>query len=257
MRKYAALLLLLLTSFVAHSQTWEIGGSAGAAAYVGDLNTNNPFKPSGGFGGVFVKRNFDRYLGLRLNFVYGQISGADSTSHIEQFRQRNLSFTDQLKELSLILDFHFMSYIPDAGKNIYTPYVFLGAGITSYNPQAMLDGNRVDLRPLQTEGTAYGTKTLVIPFGAGFKYNIGGKWTLGAELGYRYANTDFLDDVSGIYRTFPTPNSNAARLADRSGEVGAGPAIIGSQRGDFKSKDLYGFFGLTISYTFVTSKCYY
>ncbi|RFZ90496.1 hypothetical protein D0C36_22190 [Mucilaginibacter conchicola] len=257
MPKYFTVLLLMLLSFTVRAQTWEVGGSVGASAYIGDLNTNNIFKPSGAYGGVFVKRNFDRYLGLRLNFIYGEIAADDSKSSIEQFRERNLSFSDQLKELSLTLDFNFMSYIPEAGKNKYTPYVFLGAGVTSYAPRTIYNYREVSLRNLKTEGTAYGTRTVVVPFGAGFKYNIGGKWTLGAELGYRYTNTDFLDDVSGVYKAFPTPNSASARLADRSREVGAGPAIVGSQRGDFNPKDFYGFFGLTLSYTFITSKCYY
>ncbi|MBL4678222.1 MAG: outer membrane beta-barrel protein [Mucilaginibacter sp.] len=257
MPKYFAVLFIVLLSLTARAQTWEVGGSVGASAYIGDLNTNNLFKPSGGYGGVFVKRNFDRYLGLRLNFVYGQISGDDSKSSIEQFRQRNLSFTDPLTELSLTLDFNFMSYIPDAGKNKYTPYVFLGLGGTSYAPRTMYNQQQISLRHLQTEGTPYGSTALVVPFGAGFKYNISGKWTLGAELGYRYTNTDFLDDVSGVYKAFADPNSESARFADRSGEVGAGPAIVGSQRGDFKPRDFYSYFGLTLSYTFVTSKCYY
>lgn len=258
MPKYFTLLLLCMLWLGASAQTWEIGGSVGGTGYIGDLNTNNYLKPGGGYGGVFIKRNFNPYLAIRLNYVYGQISGADSTSSVQQLRQRNLSFIDPLKELSMVLEFNFMSYVADAGKNKYTPYVFLGGGITGYAPRAWYNGQLFSLRYLQTEGVAYGSKTLVIPFGAGFKYNIGGKWTLGAELGYRYTNTDYLDDVSGVYKGVFT-NDTARRLADRSGEINGGVNIgtPGSQRGDLKLRDFYSFFGLTLSYTFVTSKCYY
>jgi hypothetical protein len=76
----------------------------------------------------------------------------------------------------------------------------------------MYQGSEVTLRDLRTEGqtSEYKKSTIVIPYGAGIKYNVGGKWTLGAELGYRYTRTDFLDDVSGYYApasALPTPLS--------------------------------------------------
>ncbi|MFD0792798.1 DUF6089 family protein [Mucilaginibacter litoreus] len=262
MPKYFTVIILLFITVNVQAQTWEVGGMLGAAGYIGDLNTNNPFKPSGPQGGLFVKYNFNRYLAARLNVAIGQISGADSTSNIQQFRERNLSFKDQLREVSLMAEFNFMSYIPDAGKNKYTPYVFLGGGISSFAPRAVYNGEVYGLRQLRTEGqgSEYAQTAIVIPFGAGFKYNIGGKWTLGAEVGYRLTNTDYLDDVSDKYAAVTNlPSELAIRLADRSGEVNGGINIgtPGTQRGDLKSKDLYWFAGLTLSFTFVTSKCYY
>lgn len=257
MPKYIAALFILFISLKVQAQTWEVGGSVGMAGYIGDLNINNPVKPSGGFAGLFVKRNFNRYLAAKLSYSFGQISGADSTSNIQQFRDRNLSFTTPLKELSLVAEFNFMSYIPDAGKNLYTPYIYAGGGITAFAPRAMLNGSPVGLRQLRTEGQAspYGKYTLVLPFGAGIKYNISGKWTLAADLGYRITRTDYLDDVSKNYADksqFTSPVAKA--LSDRSaGQINA----PGTQRGDYRPRDFYMFAGFTISYTFVTQQCYY
>ncbi len=258
---YAFCILLFISINVQAQQTWEIGGNIGAAGYIGDLNINNPIKPSGGQVGLFVKRNFNRYLGVKLNYTFAQISGADSTSGIQQFRDRNLSFTTPIKELSLMAEFNFMSYIPDAGKNKYTPYIYLGAGIASYAPRAMYKGNVVGLRPLKTEGqtSPYANTAIVVPFGAGFKYNFSGKWTVAADLGYRFTNTDYLDDVSKNYAAKGSFSNETARaLSDRSGEktnVYIGNA--GSQRGDYRQRDFYMFVGFTVSYTFVTQACYY
>lgn len=260
LKLYAALFLLVLTQTVHAQATWEIGGTVGGAGYIGDLNAS-PFKPSGGSGGIFIKRNFNGYLSARLNYQAGKIAGADSTSGSQQLRDRNLSFTDKLSELSLMAEFNFMKYIPDAGKNKYTPYIYLGIGTTSFDPHAIYNGNEVALRALRTEGQAseYKSSTIVIPYGAGIKYNIGGKWTVAAEVGYRYTRTDYLDDVSGVYAfhgQLPGPLSLA--LADRSGErTGTYIGSPGSQRGDARPKDIYAFFGFTLSYTFVTEKCYY
>ncbi|WP_162499769.1 type IX secretion system protein PorG [Mucilaginibacter terrigena] len=262
MPKFIAGFLLLFITINTNAQTWEIGGALGAAGYIGDLNVNNPVKPSGAFAGLFVKRNFNRYLAAKLSYSFAQISGADSTSSSQQFRDRNLSFKTPLQELSLMAEFNFMSYIPDAGKNKYTPYIYAGAGITSYAPKATTQaGNVIGLRGLQTEGQAspYATKAIVVPFGAGLKYNFSGKWTVAADLGYRFTTTDYLDDVSGLYASPASlPNATAVKLADRSGEkTGVYIGTPGTQRGDFKPRDFYMFVGFTISYTFVTSACYY
>jgi hypothetical protein len=261
MLKYVSALFFFFITINVHAQTWEIGGGAGAAGYIGDLNINNPVKPSGGFVGLFVKRNFNPYLALKLGYTYGQISGADSTSGSQQFRDRNLSFKTPLKELSLMLEFNFMSYIPDAGKNKYTPYIYVGGGITAYAPRAQYNGTLTGLRQLRTEAQdkPYPNNAVVIPFGAGFKYNIHGKLTVAADLGYRYTNTDYLDDVSGVYVPRSALSSETARaLADRSGEKnGRYIGTAGSQRGDFRAHDYYMFVGFTLSYTFVTANCYY
>ena len=261
MLKYVAALLLLLICFSARAQTWEIGGAIGAAGYIGDLNVNNPFKPSGGSAGLFIKRNFNPYLALKLNYSFGQISGADSTSSSSQFRDRNLSFKTPIQEISMLAEFNFMSYIPDAGKNKYTPYIYAGGGITGFAPRAMYNGQLVSLRHLRTEGQAnqYSKFTLVVPFGAGIKYNFSGKWTVAGDLGYRYTRTDYLDDVSGNYADKNRFNNNLARaLSDRSGEkTGIYIGEVNTQRGDYRLHDFYMFVGFTISYTFVTEKCYY
>lgn len=263
MPKFASFLLLLLISFSLHAQqTWEVGLFGGGSAYMGDINPNNPVKVSGISAGAFVQRNFDGYLSAKLNYTFGQISGADSQSPNAQQRLRNLSFTTQLNELSLIGEFNFLKYIPEAGQNRWTPFVFLGLGVVGYNPQATYNGQTYDLRPLTTEGQAkpYSKLAATFPYGIGFKYNFSGKLNLIFDLGYRNPSTDYLDDVSGNYPSQAKLPSDISRaLSDRSGEVNGGVNIgtPGTQRGDLRPKDTYMFFGIGISYTFVSSKCYY
>ncbi|MGZ3925390.1 MAG: DUF6089 family protein, partial [Mucilaginibacter sp.] len=129
MPKFVIFLLLIFLSLNLQAQTWELGGFAGGSAYMGDLNPNNPVKVSGIALGAFAKRNFDGYWSAKLNYTFGQISAADNTSSSAQFRQRNLSFTTQLSELSVIGEFNFMKYIPEAGENKYTPFIYLGVGV--------------------------------------------------------------------------------------------------------------------------------
>jgi opacity protein-like surface antigen len=259
MPKFVLSIFFVFISVSLKAQTWEIGATAGGAGYMGDLNPNNPVKVSGYAFGGFVKRNFNGYLSARLNGTIGQISAADSNSSSQQFRNRNLSFTTDLEEISLIGEFNFMSYIPDAGKNKYTPYIFLGIADTHYVPRTEYGGKTFDLRTARTEGeTPYPRTTISYLYGAGFKYNISGKFTLGAELGYRNTNTDYLDDVSGNYADKSKQSTVSAILGDRSGEkTGVYIGSPGTQRGDQRPHDTYFFSQITISYTFVTQRCYF
>ena len=261
MPKFVVFLLLLFISFNLQAQTWELGGFVGGSAYMGDLNPHNPVKVSGVALGGFIKRNFDGYLSAKLNYTFGQISGDDSKSGNQQFRDRNLSFSTTLNELAVIGEFNFMKYIPEAGENRYTPFIYAGVGIVGYNPQANYQGQTYDLRPLMTEGQnkPYGKTAISIPYGIGFKYNFSGKWNLIADIGYRNPTTDYLDDVSGNYPDpAKLPSDLSRALSDRSGEkTGVYIGTPNTQRGDLRPKDTYMFVGLSISFTFVTSKCYY
>jgi len=259
MPKYILFIFLIFISYGIKAQTWEIGGGAGGAGYMGDLNISNPVKVSGISAGIFVKRNFDGYLSLKLGYNYGVISAADSNSSNPQFRQRNLSFTTTLSEVSLIGEFNFMEYIPQIGKNSFTPYIFLGVADLGFTPTTIYNGQKYDLSTMATEGEKkpYSTTAFSIPYGAGMKYNFTGKFTVGFEIGYRNPNTDYLDDVSGNYY-YSGHNNIQELLSDRSGEKnGVYIGSPGSQRGDAQPRDAYFFTQITISYTFLTQKCYF
>jgi len=259
MYRFLLIAFFLLTSPKLFAQTWELGAFGGSAGYLGDLNQHNPVQPSGLAVGAFIQRNFNPYLSLKLNLTHGTISGADSTSSTQQFRDRNLSFKTRLNELTALLEFNFMRFTPGADFNHYTPYIYFGAGVVDYNPTATYQNQEYDLRPLMTEGAAYSNIALAIPYGAGFKYNFNSSWNVGLSFGYRYTRTDYLDDVSGAYAdrsTFTNPVAKA--LSDRSGEkTGVYLGVPGTQRGDYRGYDNYMFIGLSISFTFVSADCYY
>jgi Domain of unknown function (DUF6089) len=261
MPKFVLFLFLLFASVSLRAQTWEVGGSVGGAGYMGDLNPNNPLKISGIALGAFVQRNHDGYFATKLKYTFGHIGASDNTSSNPQFGQRNLSFSTLLNEVAVTEEFNFFKYIPEAGKNKWTPFIYLGIGAVGYNPKATYQGQTYDLRALTTEGEPkpYSKIAISIPYGAGFKYNFSGKWSLIGDIGYRNPTTDYLDDVSGVYpnRT-KLPNDISRALSDRSGEnTNVYIGNPGTQRGDGRPKDTYFFVNITISFTFVTSNCYY
>ena len=140
------------------------------------------------------------------------------------------------------------------------PYVFGGMSFFSFKPQAYYQGRWYDLQPLGTEGQGikpatpkYELTSTALIGGFGYRYLLGGRWSLGIEAGMRKTNTDYLDDVSKEYgdngQIAATYGDLAAILADRSvdseGNEYTRPG--GSQRGSSKVKDYFGFFQLTLA----------
>jgi hypothetical protein len=147
----------------------------------------------------------------------------------------------------------------------------IGVGVFSYDPYAFLNGEKIFLRPLGTEGQGsslypdrkqYGSMAISIPFGAGIKYSLNENINIGFEILHRFTNTDYLDDVSKTYvdpSIFP-PNpdgspSNAQLLSDRSYEVGEPIGVPGRQRGNSRQKDQFVTALLTLSFNLQSYRC--
>jgi len=92
----------------------------------------------------------------------------------------------------------------------------------------------------------------------GVKYALTDKLNVGLELGARRTFSDYLDDVSGSYVSFPEllagSGALAAALGNRTGELKGGEPVIvstGTQRGDKAAADWYFILGVTASYNFL------
>lgn len=253
-------------------QEGEIGFSLGAAHYFGDLNTRAKLNRPKPVLGIFFRKQFGNYIGLRVGAHYAQLGYSDifNTSNDYQ-RRRNLSFNTNIFELALQGDFNFFKFVPGDPDHSFTPYVTLGVGAFSYDPYAFLNGQKYFLRPLGTEGqgsaaypgrTPYNTMAFSIPFGVGVKYALNDRMNVGFEVAHRFTTTDYLDDVSQTFvgaDKFPSlPDGNpspAQLLQDRSYETGDIIGIEGRQRGYPKQKDQFIFAELTLSFNLTSYRC--
>jgi len=248
-------------------QEGEVGVTFGTAHYFGDLNNRadvSRIKPSFG---VFFRKQFGNYIGVRLAGRYAQLGYADQYSKSEVQNLRNLSFNSNVFEVAVQGDFNFFRFEPGSPYHNFTPYVTLGVGLFTYDPYAYLKGEKYFLRPLGTEGQnvpdlnkkQYSTTAIAVPFGVGLKYAMTDRFNVSLEVAHRFTNTDYLDDVSGQYAGIENfeLNSPAALLQDRSYELSPNKIIglKGVQRGNSKQKDQYMIAEVGISFNISSYRC--
>lgn len=248
-------------------QHFELGLMAGGANYIGDLSENSRrliLRETRPAAGLFGRYNFNENFALRLGINYAGLSAKDANAFDQATRERNLSFKTHLFEAALTGELNLPGYQPYNHTRPFSPYLFAGVGLFRFNPQAELVGANIPLQPLGTEGQGlpdrpaqYSLTQVSVPFGAGIKYALTEAWTLGFEVGARLTFTDYLDDVSSTYVSFPellaTKGPLSAALSNRTGELTGEPAIVptGTPRGDDSSRDWYFITALTVSYNFI------
>ncbi|MBS1731573.1 MAG: outer membrane beta-barrel protein [Bacteroidetes bacterium] len=279
LRKIWIILLITAISLTANAQLYnsykrlgEIGLGVGVGHYFGDLNPSAALNRPKISAGIFFIKNFNDYIGLKANVNYSLLGYSDQYSKNYDQRIRNLSFNSNIWEFSLSGYFNFFKYLPGVDGYNYTPYVSLGVGVFSYDPYAFLDGQKYFLRPLGTEGQGspaypdrkpYSSTALCVPLTVGFKIAVRESINLYVEAGYRFTNTDYLDDVSTTYagaENFPPlPNgqpSPAYLLQDRSYVTINPPiGIKGRQRGNSQQKDAYALLQVGVSFNLTSYKC--
>ncbi|MBC7423300.1 MAG: outer membrane beta-barrel protein [Ferruginibacter sp.] len=255
-------------------QQGEFGITAGAAHYFGDLNTRAQLNRPKPAIGVFYRKQFNNYLALRVSAHYAQVGYSDIYSKNAYQQARNLSFNSDIVEFAVSGDFNFFKFVPGDPEFSFTPYATIGVGIFSYNPYAYLNGKKVFLRPLGTEGqnigylgadgkkrSPYGSTAICIPIGLGLKYSLNNNLTLSFQIAERLTTTDYLDDVSSTYvgiDKFPAVNgapSVAGILQDRSFEKGSIIGAEGKQRGWSKQNDQYIIAEIGLSFNISSYRC--
>ncbi|MBD2753576.1 DUF6089 family protein [Spirosoma validum] len=230
------------THFVPYSSV-TFGG--GTSTYLGDLaGYSKPFKtlftlPRWNVG-LGYTRQFTPRFAARAMFTWARITGDDYTYNKNDIQDnitqyvRNLHFRNDVKEFAItgIYNFREDGRNPENRAKI-TPYVFGGLALVAHSPEALTPDSAgatqrwVKLQPLHTEGQGqpgrekpYSLVTIAIPVGIGVRYRLNESFNIGAEIGYRYVFTDYLDDVGpGIYATRDTQQGIASSVTDRRREV--------------------------------------
>ncbi|NJN27653.1 MAG: porin family protein [Cyclobacteriaceae bacterium] len=229
----------------------------GTTHYYGDLaksGDNSNIKPNLGLG---ARYNFYRWFSAGAEVTWFMLGGADKTDPGKE--TRNLSFQSHNFEISLVGQVSLF----EEDRRFYmrpfaNPYIYGGIGLVNYNPTAKLDGERYNLRKLNTSGESYGAFTASFPVGAGVKFRVNPFFNVVLDGGYRFVLSDHLDDVSsGVYPHPSTFGDNevARKLSDRTWEtLPDGTPTWAEQgknfRGNPDDKDGYFIFNVKLEYYF-------
>jgi len=254
-------LIMIFSLSLNAQQHHEIGMTMGISNYKGDLQPRT-FAPEGyhPMAGIMYKFFMNPSVGMRFGASYTSLSAGDSASNIPNNQLRNLSFATHLFEMHGGLEVNMLPI--EILRYKFTPYVFGGISAFYFNPFAEdPNGNKVLLRPLSTEGQGlpmysdrkqYSNVNLAFPIGGGIKAFLGQKLMLTGELGFRYTNTDYLDDVSKSYVNLDTLTSYKGKLAKAMAYRGSdrNNPQYGFQRGDTKTNDWYWFGNITVTVYF-------
>jgi len=265
-RKLLVLFFLIAGLQHAWAQKYDVSINTGATGYMGELNQRNPFDFTRGGFGLSFRKNFNPDFSLKVNFNQLLLHADDANSGVPEQVKRNLKFTSWVTEASVQFEFNFFKFNPFDKRESYSPYIFAGVGIFHFNPYTFLDGHKVFLHDVGTEGQnlpgsqqqnyyprPYARFSGCIPIGVGFKYHLGGHMSLVTEYGIRLTFTDYLDDVGGVYPDYTVNGTNTtlARLSNRSYYT----YVPGDQRGDSWRYDKYFYGSVGIIYTFRSIDC--
>lgn len=170
---------------------FDVGVFGGGSYYLGDINQTKQFySPSYAFGGLYRYNLNPRYT-LRASLYYGHLQADDQDFNNLFQATRDESFSGTVLDATLQFEFNFLPYSTFGRAGEYTTYVSGGIGAAFMN----ISGPSTQL---------------VIPFGIGSKINLGKKFGIGIEWGFRKMFYDGIDDIKDpidpAYRSFINNN---------------------------------------------------
>jgi Domain of unknown function (DUF6089) len=137
---------------------------------------------------------------------------------------RAYNFDNNLKELSLALEFNFFDFNLHKEERKITPYVYTGISYIRHD-ELYIDSGVTYKENIES--------AFAIPLSLGIKSNINRFFVLAIELGARFTSTDNLDGSNPKNEDFKS-----------------------LRFGNLNNNDVYVFSGLTLTYTFGEKPCY-
>lgn len=207
-----------------NAQIHEVGFFVGGSNYIGDVGSTTYISPNEPAFGILYKWNKSPRHSYRISYTQSKISANDIDSNEPSRNLRDYRFENNIKEVSLGLEFNFFDFNLHDTERKLTPYVYSGLSVFIYdeldyssNPNIAYDN-----------GNSF---SYAIPMTLGVKTNIFPHLIIALEAGARYTYKDNLD--------------------------GSNPKDVNMLKfGNINNNDWYVFSGLTLTYTFGNKPCY-
>ncbi|MBN3583084.1 OmpA family protein [Algoriphagus aestuarii] len=274
-----------------HGNKWRIGISAGTTNYLGDIrpldinNFQNFTKLYKRYENYSEQLSYQFSLEYALGNSVGLMLSAGSYQFGsgDRFVNNDGSLFTESPTFDRALNFQTdlydagFSFVfkPDnnwllSGKSFFAPYITLGLGVQTFQVYGdLLDANdnRYDytnvntipdgtfetkLSDLNTENpNGYKSATLYANVGLGFRFRITNSLELFAQSDFKRAATDYLDDISGTYRTTYDNDFQAYAAKPGTNTVTVDNPYRGFENGRM---DWYIYHGIGIKFSFGANK---
>jgi OmpA-OmpF porin, OOP family len=195
------LAVAITNTLQAQSAKWEFVPHIGTSHYMGDVVVPNYPRPQSAnlAYGLGLRRNLSERWSLRLAGQGTTIEGDDRD--FDDLALRGFSFTGQMAELSLMAEydpFGKKRYSKGYLKRTFSPYFMAGVGGTYFDPTVDFNenSNSALLPRIREDQNNTDQIVLMIPFGAGIRYDLSPSVTIGIESAFRLPFTDYLDGIS-------------------------------------------------------------
>lgn len=171
------------------------GVFTGISNYQGDIVKYHLITRESNFAyGGFLRYNVSKKLSIKGNVYHGTLSGSDA--NFEDRINRGFSFATNILEGGFNLEFDVFSKGRYDSKGRYmplrSPYIFTGFGAVMFKPEVTgLPDNAPEIKIDNRR-----VFNFMVPIGAGYKYDLDEKMTLGLEIASHVPFTDYLDGVS-------------------------------------------------------------
>lgn len=174
----------------------EIGVFGGKSGYFGDLAPDvltNYY-----LGGLYYKKQYNDYAGLRFNYEKIQLGANDTLSNNIYVKRRGMRFSRDFHDISLMGEFNFTRFLPGNKRYRFTPYLGIGIGYMLATSDGIKQVNFSTVTPVIIDSASMPevkkAKGFVhFPIQFGFKYNLSQRWNVFTEVMYRFVNSDDLD----------------------------------------------------------------
>ncbi|MEX0981217.1 MAG: DUF6089 family protein [Bacteroidales bacterium] len=180
--------VFLLTSFnLSAQEKIDYGIFAGTSYYMGDLNPSVHYAVPSIAAGPIFRYNFNMHNSIRAHAFYHRLSGDDPDYAGYIPDESTPDFKANFVDLGLDFEFNWKPYRTANRKTVGSPYVFAGLGY----------GQKV------AGGGSLGPQTrshITMPFGFGYKVNLGRWLSAGFEASARKV---FSDEVDGVMNNHP------------------------------------------------------
>jgi hypothetical protein len=222
MNRFFVMLICCFGLTNTNAQIHEIGAFLGGSNYIGDIGSTTYTAPNEAAVGVLYKWNKSPRHAWRMGYTQSTITANDADSKIPSRKERGYQFKNNIKEVSLGLEFNFFAFNLFDYKKKLTPYVYSGISYLKYDALHIVSGET------KTDDT---NRSMAIPMTVGLKSNIVPNFIIGLEVGARYSFTDNIDGSN-------PENRETLKF------------------GNINNNDWYVISGITVTYTFGNKACY-